>query len=315
MFGLTTYAIKTPFGEATRLGGMTADGNIVDLRAAYGAYLAEHEGDSQAAGIAAVRIPDTMLDFIRGANHSLEAAKQAVAFALATRRFLHKTSAVRLPPPLRPGKMICAGRNYLAHARESAMPIIEDFPRGFVKVNSALAGPFADLPYPSATSKLDYEVELAVIIGRPGRDIPEADAYNHIFGYAVLNDISARDWQYEERKKGNHLLGKNLDATGPLGPAIIPREFVSDPMALDIELRVNGETRQRSNTSQMIFSIARQISHWSKMTLEAGDLIATGTPEGVAGAGSAGKDPKFLAVGDLVEAEVQGIGVLRNRIV
>jgi acylpyruvate hydrolase len=315
MFGLVTYTTETPFGVVTRLGGMIADGSIVDLRAAYGAYLAEREGDSQAAGIAGVRIPDEMIDFIRGGAKAMDAARRGIDFALATQKFVLARSSVRLLPPLRPGKMICAGRNYMAHAKESAMPIIEDFPRGFVKVNSTLAGPEDDLLYPPATTQLDYEVELAVIIGKPGRDIAEAEADEHIFGYAVFNDLSARDWQYEERKKGNHLLGKNLDATGPLGPAIIPREFIADAMALDIELRVNGETRQRSNTSRMIFSIGKQVAHWSKMTLEPGDLIATGTPEGIAGASASSADPKFLKRGDLVEAEVRGVGVLRNRIV
>jgi acylpyruvate hydrolase len=315
MFGLVTYTTQTPFGDATRLGAMIADETVIDLRAAYAAYLAECEGDSQALGIAGVRIPDTMIDFIRGGAKALDAAKRAVSFAVATRKFVFPREAVTLSPPLRPGKMICAGRNYMAHARESAMPIIEDFPRGFIKVNSTLAGPLDDIPYPEATRRFDYEVELAVIIGKPGRDIAEADAAEHIFGYTVFNDLSARDWQYEERKKGNHLLGKNLDATGPLGPAIIPREFVLDPMALEIELRVNGETRQKSNTSRMIFSIAQQIAHWSKMTLESGDMIATGTPEGIAGASASAENPKFLQRGDIVEAEVKSIGTLRNRVV
>lgn len=323
MFGLVTYATQTPFGLATRLGGLDADGSIVDLRGAYAAYLAERENDSQAAGIAGVRVPDTMIEFICGGDHSLDAAKRAMDFARARglagdenrARLIFPRESVRLLSPLSPGKMICAGRNYLAHALESAMPVIEDFPRGFIKVNSTLAGPDDDVPYPMATSQFDYEVELAVIIGRRGRDIAERDAGGHVYGYAVFNDLSARDWQYEERKKGNHLLGKNLDATGPLGPAIVPREFVPNAMALDIELRVNGVVRQKSHTSQMIFSIDRQIAHWSKMTLEPGDLIATGTPEGIAGASASAAEANFLRPGDLVEAEVASIGVLRNRIV
>ena len=315
MFGLATYAIETPIGRFTRLGALMSDHRMIDLRAAYAAQLAEREKDPQAESIARARIPDTMIELIAGGDHALAAARAAVAFAVETGRHTIEAGRFRLLPPLTPGKMICAGRNYLEHALESAMPVIDDFPRGFIKVASTLAGPFDDLPYPAPTTKLDYEVELAVIIGAPGRDIAEADADAHVFGYCVFNDLSARDWQYEERKKGNHLLGKNLDAAGPLGPAIIPREFVADPMALDIELRVNGEVRQRSNTSRMIFSIRRQIAHWSKMTLHPGDLIATGTPEGIAGASAAAGEPKFLRPGDIVEAEVAGVGRLRNRIV
>jgi acylpyruvate hydrolase len=327
MFKLVSYSVDTPFGSVARLGAILNDDRVLDLRAALWAHLQTKEGDPQAADIAAVRIPDSMLDFVRGGAPALAAAKAAVQFAEEhpddetiilgeeTLQLWFPASSCRLLVPVKPGKMVCAGRNYLKHQAESAMPAPDDFPRGFIKVGSTLVGPGADILYPEATRKLDYEVELAVIIGKPGRDIPPEKAYEHVFGYTIFNDVSARDWQFEERKKGNHLLGKNLDATGPLGPAIVPKEFIPDPMKLDVALRVNGATRQASNTRFMMFDIPTLIAHWSKMTLEPGDMIATGTPEGVA-SGRKPEDPAFyLKPGDEIEAEVEAIGVLRNRIV
>lgn len=327
MFKLVSYLVDTPFGSVARLGAILSDDRVLDLRTALRAHLQLNEGDPQAANIADVRIPDSMLDFIRGGAAALAAAKDAVQFAEEhsgdekivlgdeTLQLWFPAGSVRLLVPIKPGKMVCAGRNYLKHQAESEMPAPDDFPRGFVKVGSTLVGPSADIPYPEATRKLDYEVELAVIIGKPGRDITPEKAYEHVFGYTIFNDVSARDWQFEERKKGNHLLGKNLDATGPLGPAIVPKEFIPDPMKLDVSLRVNGVARQASNTRFMMFDIPALIAHWSKMTLEPGDMIATGTPEGVA-SGRKPEDPEFyLQPGDEIEAEVEGIGVLRNRVI
>lgn len=319
MFGLVTYSIALPFGTLTRLGAISRPGRVIDLRNAYHAHLALTEQDPQAADIAAVRIPVTMRALIEGDRFSLAAVHAAVAFADATGESIEigrhtlqlsfPAEKIILLPPLQPGKMVCAGRNYLAHAAQSTMPIVDDFPRGFIKVNSSLLGPYQDLPYPAATEQLEYEVELAVIIGKAGRDIAESEAYDHIFGYTAFNDMSARDWQFAERTKGNHLLGKNLDATGPLGPMIVPREFIADPMDLGLSLRINGTLKQQSRTANMMFDIKRQIAHWSKMTLHPGDLIATGTPETI------GSRDLFLKPGDVVEAEVEQIGILRNRIV
>ena len=309
MLKLVTYLAQTPFGRVQRLGSLLDDGSVVDLRASFERVL-RADGDPQAAAIAAVRIPDSMMELIVGGAPCIEAADAALS---AVDRVVVPSSAVTLAPPLLPGKILCMGRNYWEHAAESAMPVPDDFPRGFVKVNSTLAAAGAEIPYPWATEKFDYESELAMVIGKHGSGIEEEDAYDYVFGYTILNDLSARDWQYAERTKGNHLLGKNLDGTGPLGPAIILKRDLPDPMNLRVTLRVNGELRQDGSTRQMIHDIPRTIAHWSRMTLEPGDLISTGTPEGVAGL-SVQPATAYLKPGDVVEAEVEGVGILRNTI-
>lgn len=279
MLKLVTYLAQTPFGDVQRLGSLLADGSVVDLRASFENVL-RADGDPQAAAIAAVRIPDTMLALILGGAPCIAAADAALA---APGRVVVPAASATLAPPLLPGKILCMGRNYREHAAESEMPVPDDFPRGFVKVNSTLAAAGAEIPYPWATEKFDYEAELAIVIGKRGSAIKPEDAYDYIFGYTILNDLSARDWQYAERSKGNHLLGKNLDGTGPLGPAIVLKRDLPDPMNLRVTLRVNGELRQDGSTRQMIHDIPSTIAHWSRMTLEPGDVISSGTPEGVAG--------------------------------
>jgi acylpyruvate hydrolase len=309
MLQLVTYVTRTPFGAVQRLGSLLAGGDVVDLRASYERVLLA-AGDAQAAAIAAVRIPETMLAFIRGGAACIAAADAALA---AADHVVVAAALIHLAPPLVPGKIICMGRNYWEHAAESEQPVPDDFPRGFIKVASTLAAAGAEIPYPWATEKFDYESELAIVIGKHGHDIAPGDAYDYVFGYTILNDLSARDWQYAERSKGNHLLGKNLDGTGPLGPAIVLRRDVPDPMNLRVTQRVNGELRQDGRTRQMIHNIPRTIAHWSRMTLEPGDVISTGTPEGVAGL-STQPALAYLKPGDVIEAEVEGIGVLRNTI-
>lgn len=324
MFALATYRIAEPFGSTMRLAAVIDGARIVDLQSAIAHHREAVLGDPQGEAIARVRAGGTLQQFIAAGQVCFEETRAAVQSARAAglpasvrlsageRRLSFALNEVELCCPLMPGKIISAGRNYLDHQLESNMPKPDDFPRGFLRVNSSLAGPGA-LPYPDATREFDYEAELAVIIGRPGRDIPVERAMEHVFGYTIHNDLSARDWQLEERKKGNHLIGKNLDATGPLGPWVVPAEFLPDPMNLELALRVNGQQRQATNTRLMMYNIAELVSHWSKMTLEPGDLISTGTPAGVA-VGHKGDDAQgyYLKVGDVVEAEVQGIGVLRN---
>jgi 2-keto-4-pentenoate hydratase/2-oxohepta-3-ene-1,7-dioic acid hydratase in catechol pathway len=262
---------------------------------------------------------------VRGGTVSLAAAHEAVAFAAANSgawdedthklRLIFERSEIRLLPAIVPGKMVCAGRNYRAHQVEMGTPTFDDFPRGFIKVSSTLQPDDADIVFPHHTKELDYEVELAAVIGKRGRDIDPDDALDHVYGYTIFNDLSARDWQYAESKNGNHLLGKNLDGLGPLGPAIVPKEFVADPMNLPLRLTVNGTVRQDATTATMIWNLAQLIAHWSRMTLEVGDVIATGTPEGTA-YGLRPRDPAaYLKPGDRIEAEIGGIGVLRTRLV
>jgi 2-keto-4-pentenoate hydratase/2-oxohepta-3-ene-1,7-dioic acid hydratase in catechol pathway len=172
-----------------------------------------------------------------------------------------------------------------------------------------VTGPFDDIVYPRVTEKLDYEVELAIVIGKEGKYIPEDEVYDHIAGYSVFNDVSARDLQMSHLQ---WFKGKSLDTFAPMGPYLVTPDEVADPQHLDICCKVHGETRQSSNTSKMIFDIKKIVSTLSAgMTLEVGDIIATGTPSGVGSAHPSG----LLKVGDIVECTVEGLGSLVNRVI
>ncbi len=222
---------------------------------------------------------------------------------------------VLLAPVSARKNVFCVGRNYLGHAEEIArargtalnLPSVPTF---FTKAPTAIAAPNATLQLRADISQqYDWEAELAVIIARRCRDVSESDALDVVFGYTCLNDMTARDLQKEH---GQWFKGKSLDQTCPLGPWIVTADELRDPQGLDITLRVNGAVKQSSNTSMMIFSVRRIIASLSRgMTLEPGDVIATGTPDGV---GFARTPPEFLKDGDSVEVEIQGIGVLSNTV-
>jgi 2-keto-4-pentenoate hydratase/2-oxohepta-3-ene-1,7-dioic acid hydratase in catechol pathway len=214
----------------------------------------------------------------------------------------------RHAPILRPIKdVFCLGQNYAAHAAESGNPP-PTAPIYFTKPPTTVIGPGEPIPFPQGlTTRLDWEVELGVVIGLGGRDIPEARALDHVFGYTVFNDISARDLQY---RTSQWFKGKSLDGSCPMGPVIVTADEIPDPQRLRLQLSVNGVGKQDSNTGDMIFSVARIIADLSAgMTLEPGDCISTGTPQGV---GDGRKPPEYLKPGDVMEAEVERIGVLRN---
>jgi 2-keto-4-pentenoate hydratase/2-oxohepta-3-ene-1,7-dioic acid hydratase in catechol pathway len=216
-----------------------------------------------------------------------------------------------LAPVPDPAKIVCLGLNYRDHAAETgAEPPAE--PILFSKYATALIGHGAPIVLPRASDEVDYEAELVVVIGRGGRDIPESRAFEHVGGYAVGHDVSARDWQL--RKPGRQwMAGKTFDTFAPVGPSVVTADEVPDPHALGIRLRLNGDTMQDSNTSQLIFRIDAVIAHLSRIfTLEPGDLIFTGTPPGV---GMARKPPVWLKPGDVVEVEIDGLGTLRNPVV
>jgi 2-keto-4-pentenoate hydratase/2-oxohepta-3-ene-1,7-dioic acid hydratase in catechol pathway len=215
-----------------------------------------------------------------------------------------------LAPIPRPMKNIfCMGRNYAEHARETQAEVPE-VPVFFTKAPTAVIGHEAPVSHHPVTKQLDYEVELAVVIGRRGIDISRARAYDYIFGYTILIDFTARDLQERHLQ---WFKGKSLDSFCPMGPWIVHKSALPDPHNLEISLKVNGEIRQAASTREMVFKIPELIEVLSAgMTLEPGDILATGTPSGVA----AGLDPpRWLQVGDVIEAEIEGIGVLRNRIV
>jgi acylpyruvate hydrolase len=220
------------------------------------------------------------------------------------------TGSIELGPPVPdPQKIVCLGLNYRDHAEEAGLSA-PAAPMFFAKFANSLAGPYSDIVPPTTTEKVDYEAELAVVIGRPGRYIDEADALDHVAGAMALNDVSARDLQL-----ANNLWtgGKAIDTFAPCGPALVTLDEIEDLQALALRTRVNGNTVQDGTTASMIFGVARTVSFLSQiMTLEVGDIIATGTPAGV---GQSRTPPLFLDPGDVVEVEIDGVGALRNTVV
>lgn len=260
----------------------------------------------------------TLLDFIRGGAEALAHAEAALAAKASHAQWLHPLDAVRLQAPIpRPQKNVfCVGRNYLAHVEEGARARgqainLPKAPQFFTKPPTAVIGPDAEIRLdPKVTQQLDYEVELGVVIGEGGRDIRAQDAMRHVFGYTIVNDVTARDLQ---RLHEQWFKGKGLDTSCPMGPALVHKAEIADVNALALKLSVNGEQRQSARVAQMIFDIPTIIAELSKgMTLEAGDIIATGTPEGV---GFAMTPPRFLKGGDVVVCEIAGLGTLSNRVV
>lgn len=212
---------------------------------------------------------------------------------------------LRAPIP-RPGKLICVGRNYAEHARERGAELPAQ-PIFFLKSNNTICGPGEAIVLPPNSSQVDYEAEFAVVIGKGGRRIPEEEAYEHIAGYTILNDVSARDMQAQDKQ---WFRGKSCDTFAPTGPWIVTREEVPDPHSLRLSLTLNGRTMQDANTRDMIFKVPFLVSYLSQtLTWEVGDILSTGTPEGV---GAHQTPPVFLQPGDSVSITVERIGTLTN---
>jgi 2-keto-4-pentenoate hydratase/2-oxohepta-3-ene-1,7-dioic acid hydratase in catechol pathway len=260
-------------------------------------------------------VPDDMLGFIDAGERALEIAREIDAPIAADATHTRPLASVRLIAPIpRPRRnLVCIGLNYAEHVAESRSVAGSDAPQHpvfFTKPPSTVIGPDDEIPWHARVSTaIDWEVELAVIIGRQGRDIDEAQAMEHVFGYTVANDVTARDLQ------GRHqqwYKGKGLDGFCPVGPSVLTADELPDPQQLELRLSVNGVEKQASNTRFMIFPVARLIAEWSAgMTLFSGDILLTGTPSGV---GIGRKPPEFLKPGDVVEAEVAPIGILRNTV-
>lgn len=245
-----------------------------------------------------------------GAIDRLEKAYKWVLSENKEPALLFSPSKVRMLSPVgRPAKIVCIGLNYRDHCKEQGHEVPKS-PVVFAKFATAVNGPDHPVVRPKITRELDYEAELAVVIGQGGRHIEEDKALQHVAGYMNFNDISARDIQMGD---GQWTRGKSCDTFAPMGPALVTPDEVPDPQNLSIQCRLNGEVVQDSSTRQMIFPVPFLIAFCSRfMTLEAGDVIATGTPPGV---GMARKPARFLNPGDVVEVEIEGLGVLRNTIV
>ncbi|MEV6999025.1 fumarylacetoacetate hydrolase family protein [Streptomyces sp. NPDC093982] len=296
---LVTYSLGD--GPA-RLGART-DESVIDLSG----LAAFHEEE----------LPQDLLSFIRAGDAGRAVARRLLATDPAAwpADVCHRLDEVSLHAPLRPGKIIGVGLNYVEHVEESSRSLDTDKdlptrPVLFSKPSTAVTGPGRPILHNGdLTQQLDWECELAVVIGRTAFRVSEDDAFDHVFGYSIVNDISARD----QRRSGQWFFSKGQDSYAPFGPAVVTADEVFDPMSLDLELRVNGVTKQKSNTRHMLFPIARLIADiTSGVTLEPGDVIATGSPSGV-GAGMV--PPQFLVPGDTVEATVEGIGTLTNPVV
>ncbi len=294
--------------EGARLGALIADTHILDLTTAW---------PTQPA-------PASVDELIVGGDAALALAQQAIQAANAaldsgsTAGTVPYASATILPPVATSGRNIFnVGRNYREHIIEGNLANgrpADAFPKAiefFTKPRTALVGHGGDvLRHGQLTDSLDYEVELAIVIGTGGRDIPAEKAHEHVFGYTILNDVTARDLQ---RLHGQWFKGKSLDTSCPLGPVVVHASAVDNPDNLNLMLDVDGEERQNDNTNSMIFNVAAVIAQLSAgMTLLPGDVIATGTPKGV---GFAQRPPQCLQVGQTVRARIQGIGELTNTVV
>jgi 2-keto-4-pentenoate hydratase/2-oxohepta-3-ene-1,7-dioic acid hydratase in catechol pathway len=240
------------------------------------------------------------------------ALKLAADAARRPQAVMYPAAETKLLAPIPdPHKIICIGLNYKDHAAEGGVPIPRE-PVLFSKYATALIGHGENIVLPAVSQKVDYEAELVIVVGQRGRHLKAETAADHAAGYTVGHDVSARDWQLEKDGK-QWMVGKTFDTFAPCGPHLVTADEVPNPHALPIKLRLNGTTMQNSNTQQMVFNTGYLLAYLSQVfTLEPGDLIYTGTPPGV---GFARKPPVFLKGGDVVEVEIEGLGVLRNPVV
>jgi 2-keto-4-pentenoate hydratase/2-oxohepta-3-ene-1,7-dioic acid hydratase in catechol pathway len=258
------------------------------------------------------RLPSTLDKLISHADKDTEVVERLIHSLpekLRKNATINLDRAKILAPVASPPKIICLGRNYREHAEEQGVPVPTE-PVIFMKPRTAIIGPEDSIVKPTFVNELDYEAELAVIIGKRGKNIPTEKAREHIFGYTCFNDVSARDIQFKDKQWTR---GKSFDTFAPMGPCITTRNEIDDPNNLWIKTKVNGELRQNSSTRNMVFNVYQLVHELSRiMTLEPCDVIATGTPAGV---GFATKPrPKFLSPGDTVEISIQNIGTLRNTV-
>lgn len=308
---LVTFEAK----RKTRIGALIDDEKIIDIVSACQIYR------SETGSTAGLPRSSDMIQFLNLGDEGISTAKRVVNFVkrkISSGQLtdsemltvLYDKNNVKLKAPiLNPRKIICLGLNYADHAKEAGLDPPKE-PILFSKPPTAIIGPEEPIIYPKISNRIDYEVELAVIIGKKGKDIPIEETYSHIAGYTVFDDVSARDIQFQD---GQWYRGKSFDTFAPIGPCLVLKEQIPDPHDLRLGLRVNGEIRQNSSTRHMIFKVPFIVSFVSEvMTLEPGDVIATGTPAGV---GIYAKpEPKLLKPGDVVEAWIEKIGTLRNTI-
>jgi acylpyruvate hydrolase len=298
--------------------GLLERERVIDVNRAYAALLAQR-GDPRAGAMADALVPADMVGILAAGERALAAIREAEGYvreglgsgeqAEGLKRdgvvFTHSEVVLKAPIP-RPGKLILLGLNYRDHAEETGQKIPE-VPTLFAKYNNSVVGPGATILIPRATEQIDYEAEFAFVIGRSGHHIPRERALDYVAGYTIINDVSARDYQFVTSQ---WMVGKTFDTHCPMGPALVLKDEIPDPHTLDLSLSIAGEVLQRSNTHQLIFKIPETVEYLSQvMTLEPGDVMSTGTPAGV---GFTRKPPRWLRPGETVRIEIAGLGVLEN---
>ena len=310
-----------------RIGAVTADGRIVDLNSAAALYLRDVEGENAFYRIADALVPANMRALFEGGDTSLETAHKALDYALHHEEsvmgprgetVIHGSEGVRLKAPIIPKKFFHTAGNFREHHEEASKagfshPVLPWIV--FFQNVDAIIGHDEPVIYPAhLTQELDYELELAVVLKKGGKHFTPEEASSHIGGYVIFNDITARDIQRREMKSGVFSFCKGIDTFCPLGPWIVTADEIDSPHNLAMELRVNGESRQRSHSSKMSVKIPEILSHYSPMGYSAGDVVSTGTVSGVAAFSG---DPKawYLKPGDVMECEIEKIGILRNRVI
>jgi acylpyruvate hydrolase len=298
--------------------GLLEGESVIDVNRAYAALLAQQAG-VRAGAMADALVPAEMIGILEAGEGALAAIREAAGYlrqglgsseqAEGLRRdgLVFTRSEVTLKAPIpRPGKLILLGLNYRDHAEETGQKIPE-VPTLFAKYNNSVVGPGATILIPRATEQVDYEAEFAFVIGRRGHCIPRERALDYVAGYTIINDVSARDYQFVTSQ---WMVGKTFDTHCPMGPALVFKDEIADPHDLDISLSIAGEVLQKSNTNQLIFKIPETVEYLSQvMTLEPGDVISTGTPAGV---GFTRKPPRWLRPGETVRVDIAGLGVLEN---
>ena len=319
---LMRYSRKHEPAALSRLGVLVGADLIADLREGYALYLIEEARNPKGRELARLYMPPYIAEFLHAGEPAWLALGDAYAYldrmvrsapdaiGIGGERIFIPLAECRLYAPVRPGKLIAIGRNYREYTRRPGREAGK-VPAAFVKTLSAITGPGRDILKPLNVKELDCETELAVVIGKRCKHVSEENAYDVVAGYTIVNDITARDVAKLEREAGNAFLGKSHDTFSPMGPWMVTRDAIPEPMHLRIQTRVNGQTRQDSNSSDMIWSIPRLIAYLSQITLMPGDVITTGSP----GGGGLVNPEWYLASGDVIESEIEGIGILTNAVV
>jgi 2-keto-4-pentenoate hydratase/2-oxohepta-3-ene-1,7-dioic acid hydratase in catechol pathway len=256
-------------------------------------------------------VPADIVALLEGGDAAMAAARAALEKGTGQAEHHAPADLELLPVVPRPPKIVCVARNYAEHAAEAKLDVLSE-PNLFIRFAQSLIADGAPIQVPRVSKAVDWEAELAVIIGRGGRHVSKADALDHVAGYAIFNDVSIRDWQIK-KPPIQFGAGKNFDGSGPFGPDLVTADEIPDPGALAIELTVNGVVKQSSTTASMIFDVPTIIEFISPFTtLEPGDVIATGTPSGV---GNFREPPEFLVAGDTVRITLEGVGVQENPVI